>query len=288
MTCSMTGFARAQARGQFGTLAWELRSVNHRYLDVNLRLPDELRALEPDCRERIVKLVRRGKCDAQLRFESAANTEARLEVDEARARAVAEAAERVSSLLHPAAAVSALDLLRWPGVVLEKPADAGALAPEVLRLLDQALQALDAMRGREGGRIEDMLRERATRVSMLVAEIRAQGAGIYTQLRSKLLRRLEELRLNVDPQRLEQELVLQLQRLDVAEELDRLDSHVRELQTALAGGGTIGRKLDFLMQEFNREANTLGSKCQDTAVTQRVIELKVLIEQMREHIQNVE
>ncbi|MGH8293687.1 MAG: YicC/YloC family endoribonuclease [Gammaproteobacteria bacterium] len=284
----MTGFARAQARGQFGALTWELRSVNHRYLDVNLRLPDELRGLEPDCREHIVKFVRRGKCDAQLRFDSAANNEARLEVDEARARAVAEAAERVSGLLHPAAAVGALDLLRWPGVVQEKPADAEALAPEVLRLLDKALHALDEMRGREGGRIDDMLHERAARISALVAEIRAQGASVYTQLRSKLLRRLEELRVNVDAQRLEQELVLQLQRLDVAEELDRLDSHVRELQAALAGGGTVGRKLDFLMQEFNREANTLGSKCQDTAVTQRVIELKVLIEQMREQIQNVE
>ncbi|MDE2070858.1 MAG: YicC family protein [Gammaproteobacteria bacterium] len=288
MTCSMTGFARAQARGQFGTLTWELRSVNHRYLDVNLRLPDELRSLEPDCREHIVKFVRRGKCDAQLRFESVANAQARLEVDEARARAVAEAAERISGLLHPAAAVGALDLLRWPGVVQETPADAGALAPEVLRLLDRALQVLDEMRGREGRRIDDMLRERATRISTIVAEIRAQGAGIHAQLRSKLLGRFEELQLNVDSQRLEQELVLQLQRLDVSEELDRLDSHVHELRAALAGGGTVGRKLDFLMQEFNREANTLGSKCQDTAVTQRVIELKVLIEQMREQIQNVE
>lgn len=288
MTCSMTGFARAQARGRFGTLTWELRSVNHRYLDVTLRLPDELRVLEPDCRERIVKLVRRGKCDAQLRIESAANTEVRLEVDEARARAVAEAAERVSGLLHPAAAIGALDLLRWPGVVQEKSADAAALGPEVLRLLDQALKALDDMRGREGRRIDDMLRERAVRVSAIVAEVRTYGAGIHAQLRSKLLRRFEELQLNVDAQRLEQELVLQLQRLDVSEELDRLDSHVRELQAALTGGGTVGRKLDFLMQEFNREANTLGSKCQDTAVTQRVIELKVLIEQMREQIQNVE
>ena len=288
MTCSMTGFARGQARGQFGTLTWELRSVNHRYLDVSLRLPDELRSLEPDCRERIVKLVRRGKCDAQLRFESVTDARAQLEVDESRARAVAEAAECISGLLHPAAAVGALDLLRWPGVVQEKPADAGALAPEVLRLLDKALHALDDMRRREGSRIDDMLRERATRINAIVAEIRTQSAGIHAQLRSKLLGRFEELRLNVDPQRLEQELVLQLQRLDVAEELDRLDSHVRELQSALAGGGTVGRKLDFLMQEFNREANTLGSKCQDAGVTQRVIELKVLIEQMREQIQNIE
>lgn len=288
MICSMTGFARAQVRRSFGTLAWELRSVNHRYLDVNLRLPDELRALEPECREHIIKLVRRGKFDAQLHLESATDTEAQLQVDEARARAVAEAAERVSAWLHPAAAMSALDLLRWPGVVREKPADVQALAAEVLGLLEQALQTLREMRAREGHRIDSMLRERARRVSALVEEIRQHGAAIHAQLRSKLLARFKELQLNLDAQRLEQELVLQLQRLDVSEELDRIDSHVRELDAALAGDGTVGRKLDFLMQEFNREANTLGSKCQDTAVTQRVIELKVLIEQMREQIQNVE
>lgn len=288
MTCSMTGFARAQALGAFGVLTWELRSVNHRYLDVNLRLPDPLRALEPDCRERIVRVMRRGKCDAQLRLESLANTDTRLDVDEARARAVAEAAERISGLLSRPAAVSAFDLLRWPGVVQEKSADAQALATEVLNLLDQALHALNDMRVREGRGIDNLLRERSRRISAIVAEIRTHGTDIQAQLRAKLRRRLEELQLDVDPQRLEQELVLQLQRLDISEELDRLDSHVRELDAALADNGALGRKLDFLMQEFNREANTLGSKCQDTVVTQRVIELKVLIEQMREQIQNVE
>ena len=288
MICSMTGFARAEGGTQFGTLVWELRSVNHRYLDMNLRLPEELRALEAGCRERIAKVVRRGKLDGQLRLEASAGGAAPLAVDEARARAVAEAAEHISGLLHPAAAVSALDLLRWPGVVKENTADAGSIAAEVMQSLEQALGALNDMRLREGCRIADMLRERAHRVSAIVAEVRTHTADIHQQLRAKMLVRFRELQLNVDPNRLEQELVLQLQRLDVSEELDRLDSHVRELDTALAGEGAVGRKLDFLMQEFNREANTLGSKCQDTAVTKLVVDLKVLIEQLREQIQNVE
>jgi len=157
-----------------------------------------------------------------------------------------------------------------------------------MQSLEQALGALNDMRLREGCRIADMLRERAHRVSAIVAEVRTHTADIHQQLRAKMLVRFRELQLNVDPNRLEQELVLQLQRLDVSEELDRLDSHVRELDTALAGEGAVGRKLDFLMQEFNREANTLGSKCQDTAVTKLVVDLKVLIEQLREQIQNVE
>lgn len=288
MICSMTGFARADGVGQFGTLVWELRSVNHRYLDVNLRLPEELRALEPECREHIAKVMRRGKLDAQLRLEAKTGSDAPLEVDEAQARAVAEAAERVSGLLHPAAAVSALDLLRWPGVVKEKTTDARATAVDAMDLLERALGALNDMRLREGQRIAELLRERAHRIKTTVAEIRGHTVGIQEQLRARLRTRLDELQINVDQNRLEQELVLLLQRLDVSEELDRLDSHVRELDSALKGKEAVGRRLDFMMQEFNREANTLGSKCQDTAVTKLVVDLKVLIEQMREQIQNVE
>jgi len=190
--------------------------------------------------------------------------------------------------LHPAAAVSALDLLRWPGIVKEKPTDVRVVAVQAMDLLEQALAALNDMRAREGQRIVELLQERAHRIQTTVTEIRGHTAGVQEQLRTKLRMRLGELQISVDQNRLEQELVLLLQRLDVSEELDRLDGHVRELESALKGKEAVGRRLDFLMQEFNREANTLGSKCQDTAVTKLVVNLKVLIEQMREQVQNVE
>ena len=288
MICSMTGFAQGEKRGAYGTLIWELRSVNHRYLDISLRLPENLRVLESESREHIAKAIRRGKLDGQLRFEPAAGGAIALQVDENRARAVAEAANRLGGLLHPAAPASALELLRWPGVVRDTQADVQVLGAEALSLLDTALGTLTGMRAREGARIAEQLLARARQISDIVAEVRGHTAGIREQLRTKLHARFNELKLNVDESRLEQELVLLLQRLDVSEELDRLDSHIRELESTLKKAEAAGRRLDFLMQEFNREANTLGSKCQDSAVTKQVVELKVLIEQMREQIQNVE
>ncbi len=288
MICSMTGFARGETRGRSGTLIWELRTVNHRYLDIGLRLPEDLRALEPDCRERIAVALRRGKLDGQLRFEAAAGDETTLEVDEHRARAVAAAAERLSGFLSRSAPMNGLDLMRWPGVVKEPRTDVRQVSVDALQLLDEVLATLTAMRVSEGQRIVNLLSERARQINLLVGEVRNNTGIVQEQLRTKLRARFEELKLNVDENRLEQELVLLLQRLDVSEELDRLDSHLAELTNGLKGGDTVGRRLDFLMQEFNREANTLGSKCQDAAITRRVVELKVLIEQMREQVQNLE
>ncbi|MGH8282271.1 MAG: YicC/YloC family endoribonuclease [Gammaproteobacteria bacterium] len=284
----MTGFARAENHGPAGTLTWELRTVNHRYLDISLRLPEELRALEPDCRVHVAQVLRRGKFDGQLRFEPGDESDRALHVDEKRARAVAEAADRVGAFLRLAAPVSALELLRWPGVVAEPQTDVRQVGPEVLRLLDETLGTLTSMRAREGERIAGLMRERTQQISALVSDIRSHIGELREQLHAKLRTRFEELKLSVDENRLEQELVLLLQRLDVSEELDRLDSHVAELESALKESDAVGRRLDFLMQEFNREANTLGSKCQDSAITKRVVELKVLIEQMREQVQNVE
>ncbi|HVC37296.1 MAG TPA: YicC/YloC family endoribonuclease [Gammaproteobacteria bacterium] len=284
----MTGFARGETHGHPGTLTWELRTVNHRYLDVSLRLPEDLRALEPDCRERIAGALRRGKLDGQLRFEAAAGIETALEVDEHRAKAVAEAAERMSGFLSRSAPINGLDLLRWPGVVRESRTDVRQVSADALRLLDEVLTTLTTMRESEGRRIANLLRERAQQISAIVGEVRDHIGVIREQLHTKLRARFEELKLNVDENRLEQELVLLLQRLDVSEELDRLDSHLIELVNGLKGSDAVGRRLDFLMQEFNREANTLGSKCQDSAITKRVVELKVLIEQMREQVQNLE
>jgi len=288
MIRSMTGFARAETRGSFGTLVWELRTVNHRYLDMSLRLPEELRILEPDCREHIAAALRRGKLDAQLRFEATPGASGELEMDEDQLRAVAKAAERAADMVASAAGVNPLDLLRWPGVVKPRTLDVEAVSSEALKLLDAALARLTAMRQAEGERIGAMLKERGQGIAGIVAEVREHAGGIRARLQEKLRARFEELQVSVDPGRLEQELVLMLQRLDVAEELDRLDSHLTEMIAILGKDQAVGRRLDFLMQEFNREANTLGSKSQDSAITQRVVELKVLIEQMREQVQNLE
>lgn len=288
MARSMTGFARREARGDFGVLIWETRSVNHRYLDMTLRMPEELRALESDCRERVAALVKRGKLDGQLRFEPAVPADTVLKLDEARARAVAAAAARVASALSQAAPIDPLEVLRWPGVVQEPPLDVAAVGAAAVRLLQDTLKDLLAAREREGERIAVMLRDRADQIGAIVKDLRGCLKDIQPRMRDKLKARVEELGVQVDAQRLEQELVLLVQRLDVSEELDRLESHLTEFATSLKDGEAVGRRLDFLMQEFNREANTLGSKSQDAAITQQVVDLKVLIEQMREQVQNLE
>ena len=288
MARSMTGFARREARGDFGVLIWETRSVNHRYLDMTLRMPEELRALESECRERVAALVKRGKLDGQLRFEPAVSADTVLKLDEARARAVAAAAARVASALSQPASIDPLEVLRWPGVVQEPPLDVAAVGAAAVRLLQDTLKDLLAAREREGERIAIMLRDRADQIGAIVKDLRGRLKDIQPRLRDKLKARVEELGVQVDTQRLEQELVLLVQRLDVSEELDRLESHLTEFATSLKDGEAVGRRLDFLMQEFNREANTLGSKSQDAAITQQVVDLKVLIEQMREQVQNLE
>ena len=288
MARSMTGFARREARGDFGVLVWEVRSVNHRYLDMSLRLPEELRALEAECRERVAAQVKRGKLDGQLRFEPAAGGKSSLQVDEQRARAVGNALMQVAGLIGASGPVSPAEVLRWPGVVQEPPLDVAAVGQSALKLLDQALTDLGSARAREGGRTAAMLDDRARQIAAIVAELRTRQGAMTAALRDKLRARVEELKVQVDPQRLEQELVMLAQRLDVAEELDRLGSHLKEFETTLKSDDAVGRRLDFLMQEFNREANTLGSKSQDAAVTQQVVDLKVLIEQMREQVQNLE
>lgn len=287
MARSMTGFARRETRGDYGVLIWEVRSVNHRYLDMSLRLPEELRSLEGECRERIAADVKRGKLDGQLRFEPAAR-ETMLQVDENRVRAVGQAAVKVAGLLGAHAPLNPLDVLRWPGVVEEPSLDVAEVGARALRLLKDTLADHAAARSREGERLATALRERAERIQVIVNALRGKQASMLAQLREKLRVRLEELKVQVDPQRLEQELVMLAQRLDVAEELDRLGSHLKEFEDTLRGSEAVGRRLDFLMQEFNREANTLGSKTQDAVITQQVVDLKVLIEQMREQVQNLE
>jgi uncharacterized protein (TIGR00255 family) len=284
----MTAFARQEAELDSGTLAWELRSLNHRYLEVSLRLPEELRALESAVRERVSARLGRGKVDCSCRYRPAATGNAPVEIDDNNLERLLEACQGVSGRLPEAAPLNALELLRWPGVVRETETDTAPLQGAALELLDRALEELLACREREGENIAGLLQQRCDAMAEQVVHVRSLVPEIRSGLRSKMEARLAELDVEADPGRLEQELVLQLQKIDVDEELDRLDSHIAEVLRVLNGKGPIGRRLDFLMQELNREANTLGSKSVAVATTNVSVELKVLIEQMREQVQNVE
>jgi len=285
---SMTGFARAEWKGEPGTLTCELRGVNHRYLDVVLRLPEDLRGLENALREQAGRVLHRGRLECQLRFQRADKAVDAVHVNEGLAKAVIAAAHRVEALMNNAARMTAIDVLRWPGVVAEPQYDPQPLQAAVVDLFAAALAELIDSREREGARIRDLISTRCATIGKLVAQVRARRPQVLNAIRDKLQARITELDVNADPGRLEQELAFAAQKLDVDEELDRLDGHLEEVNDILARDEPVGRRLDFLMQEFNREANTLSSKSADLATTQAAVELKVLIEQMREQIQNVE
>ena len=288
MLRSMTGFARSERATPAGLLAWEIRSVNHRYLEVSLRLPEELRGSEAEYRRAIGAVARRGKVDASLYIRSVATTGRELTLDEAMLDRLIEQASAVRRRLGAEGRIDAVDLLRWPGVVREAERDTAPIAAAAMDLLAEALASFTTNRAAEGERIAQMLSSRASQVSTIVDEVRSRLPEVQSRIRVKLQERLATLGAEGNPDRLEQEIAILVQKMDVAEELDRLQSHVEEMSTTLASGEAVGRKLDFLMQEFNREANTLSSKSQDVETTRKAVELKVLIEQMREQIQNVE
>ena len=288
MIHSMTAFARKDRQGDWGTAAWELRSVNHRYLELALRLPEPLRDLEGSVRERVRARLQRGKVDCVLRFQAGDAAAAQISVNLPLATQLAHASREVDALLYNPAPVSAMDLLQWPGVLRVAETDLERVSAEVLSLLEVALAELVATRQREGEQLRELIRERLQAVLAEVVAVRARLPEVLSAQRERLLARLGELKAELDPMRLEQEMVLLAQRVDVAEELERLEAHVAEVRRVLEAGGAAGRRLDFLMQELNREANTLGSKSQDSETTRSAVELKVLIEQMREQIQNIE
>ncbi|MGH8129535.1 MAG: YicC/YloC family endoribonuclease [Steroidobacteraceae bacterium] len=288
MLRSMTGFARCERAMTAGLLAWEVRSVNHRFLEISLRLPEELRGSEADFRRAIGTVARRGKVDAAFYFRPAAAGGRELSLDEDLLDRLVENAVTVQRRLGDAGRIDAADLLRWPGVVRETERDSAPLAAASMDLLAEALAAFTTARAGEGERIAEMLRSRAAQVRGIADELAARLPEVQSRIRTKLQERLLALGAEGNPERLEQEIALLVQKMDVAEELDRLRSHVEELNSTIASGEAVGRKLDFLMQEFNREANTLSAKSQDVATTRKAVELKVLIEQMREQIQNVE
>ena len=288
MLKSMTGFARSERSTTAGVLAWEIRSVNHRYLEISLRLPEELRAAEGEIRRTIAAAARRGKVDATLYLRPGAAGERELLLDDALLDRLIESALAVQRRLGAPGRIDAVDLMRWPGVVREQERDSAPLVAASQSLLAEALAAFTASRASEGERIAEMLATRARQVGRIVDEVAARLPEVQARIRAKLQDRLVALGAEGNPERLEQEIAILVQKMDVAEELDRLKSHVTELTGTIATGDAVGRKLDFLMQEFNREANTLSSKSQDVETTRSAVELKVLIEQMREQIQNVE
>jgi uncharacterized protein (TIGR00255 family) len=284
----MTGFARSERATEAVLLAWEIRSVNHRYLEVSLRLPEDLRGSEAEYRRAIGAVARRGKVDASLYLRPVATSGREVTLDEAMLDRLIQQATAVRRKLGAEGRIDAVDLLRWPGVVREAERDTAPLAAAAMDLLAEALESFTANRAAEGERIAQMLSSRASQVSAIVEDVRSRLPEVQSRIRVKLQERLATLGTEGNPDRLEQEIAILVQKMDVAEELDRLGSHVEEMSTTLASGEAVGRKLDFLMQEFNREANTLSSKSQDVETTRKAVELKVLIEQMREQVQNVE
>jgi uncharacterized protein (TIGR00255 family) len=288
MIHSMTAFARLEERHPAGTLCWELRTVNHRYLEVTPRLPDEFRVLETKVRDSAAAALRRGKLDCQLRFQPLPAADVELVVDETLAARVIDAAGTLADRMDNPARIDPFDVLRWPGVLSVPEPDYGPVREAAMALLKRGLVELRETREREGQRIDGLVRERCDAMAALVIRARERLPEVLAHHRQRLADKLAELRADLDAERLEQEMALLANKLDVAEELDRLEAHLDEVRDVLARDEAVGRRLDFLMQELNREANTLGSKSADVETTRVSVELKVLIEQMREQVQNIE
>ncbi|HXX10271.1 MAG TPA: YicC/YloC family endoribonuclease [Burkholderiales bacterium] len=292
MIYSMTGYAALTDELALGTLSIEIRSVNHRYLDIQFRLPDELRVLEPGMRELVAARLTRGKVECRVGLQTTVSTQVSLELNQALLRQLKTLDQRVRSELPGAASLTVSDVVRWPGMV-----ESAAMPPEQLRersqaLMSRTLEEFTASRAREGEKLKAVLLERVVRIEALVQKVQPRIPLLITAYQERLSARLKEalkdVAVPVDEDRLRQELVLYASKVDVEEELSRLVTHLAETRRVLASGGAAGKRLDFLMQELNREANTLGSKSVDADVSQASVELKVLIEQMREQVQNIE
>ena len=285
MVSSMTAFARLEESGEWGHAVWEIRTVNHRYLDVSIRLPEELRALEGDVRERIASRLKRGKVECSLRYDAEA-TLGDLAVNTRLAEKIIRASANLP-IANPAP-INPADVLRWPGVIEKNTPDPEQTGACMFELLDRALRELVENRRREGGKTGGMIEDRCELALQQVEQLRTKVPAIITALGERYLARVKDLNLELDNGRLEQEIALLSQKLDVDEELDRLETHILEVRRVLTDTNPIGRRLDFLMQEMNREANTLGSKSAHIDTSNASIELKALIEQMREQVQNIE
>lgn len=287
MIRSMTAFARADAATSWGEFVWEIRSVNHRFLEIAVRLPEALRSLEIKVRERVQTTLARGKIDCALRY-TPAPVAGGLTLNRDYTRQMLDLAQQIEAMMPAHTAYNALDILRLPGVLHEPSVDRDALAATVVDTLDHGLSQLVQAREREGQRLRIVLLQRLDAMTPLIAQVRERLPDVLDGLRTKLRDKLNDLGADFDPLRLEQELVLAAQKLDVDEELDRLTGHGAEVRASLEATGPVGRKLDFLMQELNREANTLATKSTNAHVIKAALAMKVLIEQMREQVQNLE
>ncbi|NLG75118.1 MAG: YicC family protein [Xanthomonadaceae bacterium] len=288
MIRSMTGFARRERQGPWGTLTCEMRTVNHRYLEITVRLPEELRTLDNEIRQAISSSLRRGKVDANIYLKPAADTQRALELDTRLLDELAARIEEVRERLKETAPISPVELLRWPGIVREAELDLAPVTAAALELTREALTELNEMRLREGQRIRELLLARCATMRAQTRAVKVRLPEVSQRVRDRIKERISQLGLTPDSERLEQELVLYAHKMDVDEELDRLAGHLDEVEAALASSEPAGRRLDFLMQELNREANTLSSKSQDAETTKAAVDMKVAIEQMREQVQNVE
>ncbi|GGP70631.1 hypothetical protein GCM10009347_39610 [Shewanella algicola] len=287
MIQSMTAYARIEHKAQWGTASWEIRSVNQRYLETYLRLPEQFRSFEPVLRDRLRKRLNRGKVEVNLRYELADNSSNELQLNQPLAKQLLSAANWLKQEAGQGE-LSLTDVLRWPGVLASAEQDMDAIGAELMKAFDNAIDQFIEARGREGEAIKDMLLTRLDGVMEQVNIVREHMPTVMQYQRDKLTNRLADISGELDPSRIEQEMVLLAQKQDVAEEMDRLEAHVTEARRILKKGGSEGRRLDFMMQEFNRESNTLASKSISAEITSAAVELKVLIEQMREQIQNVE
>jgi uncharacterized protein (TIGR00255 family) len=284
----MTAFARQSDEQSWGSLVWEVRSVNHRYLDLTVRIPEELRSIEMAVREAVAAKLSRGKVECNLRFQVSRAHTTELQVNEGYVKAVLDACQLINKKLHQPSEMNLMDILSWPGVVEEPTMDLAPIKQAAVDLLNKTLDDLLETRQREGNRLQEMVLQRRNTMLELVKAERIRRPELLKLQREKLLGRVKELQASPDMDRFEQELLYLTQKMDVDEELDRLESHFMELDDIFKRDEAVGRRLDFIMQELNREANTLGSKSVDIKTTQVSVELKVLIEQMREQVQNIE
>jgi len=288
MIRSMTGYARAEAQKSWGRLSWELRSVNHRYLDLQFKMPEEFRALENELRALAGARLARGKVECGLRYIRETQADEKLNLDLGRVRQLREAMDAIAHECGPLVSADPIRILSFPGVLSQEQADFAPMLAEARRLFDAALEDFSQTRGREGERLAHYFADRTVALTELVARVRERHPQVRDLWLQKLRGRCAELGVEIEPQRLAQEMALAAQRLDVEEEMSRLLSHLEEVKQACVRGESVGRRLDFLMQELNREANTLSSKSQDAEITRCAVEMKVIIEQMREQVQNIE
>lgn len=288
MIKSMTAFARESIEKDWGNGAWEIRSVNSRYLETNFRLPESLRYLEFKLREKLRKKLNRGKLDCTLKLEIGQETGDDLAIDSQLAESLMKSHQFLQNIAGVKQQPDLTRILNWPGIIKKSEVDSEQMEKDLLQALDQAIEQLITMRGREGESISEMIQQRLDGIGQQVKYVREEMPAIAKWQREKILGRFEEIKLEFEETRIEQEMVMVAQKIDVDEELDRLDAHIAEVERLVKKGGVVGRRLDFLMQELNREANTLGSKSISAKTTAASVELKVLIEQMREQIQNIE